>query len=242
MKDGSFLAAWRFRGRDLASSTAGEVAALAEHVNTAIASYGDGWMVHVDAVRRRGVGADRERCHFPDPVSALVDETRRARYTATAEHYETDAVFTLTYTPPGALTKRMERAVVRGRGAMGLIGTGSWAGSSERREIWRDASPRRSVWSGRERRPPTPPPRVPDRAGPHRRRPRPRGVPRLRARRPVLRGRVRAARAASTSGSSPSRGTRTRRGPAWPTRSRGCRFPTGGPSGSYRSHPRRRRK
>ena len=120
MKDGSFLAAWRFRGRDLASSTAGEVAALAEHVNAAVASYGDGWMVHVDAVRREAVGyADRERCHFPDPVSALVDETRRARYTATAEHYETDAVLTLTYTPPGALTKRMERAVVQGRGSDG---------------------------------------------------------------------------------------------------------------------------
>ena len=120
MKDGSFLVAWRFRGRDLASSTVGEVAALAEHVNTAIASYGDGWMVHVDAVRRESIGyADPERCHFPDPVSALVDETRRARYTATAEHYETDAVLTLTYTPPGALTKRMERAVVQGRGSDG---------------------------------------------------------------------------------------------------------------------------
>lgn len=120
MKDGSFLAAWRFRGRDLASSTAGEVAALAEHVNTGVASYGDGWMVHVDAVRREAVGyADRERCHFPDPVSALVDETRRARYTATAEHYETGTVLALTYTPPGALTKRMERAVVQGRGSDG---------------------------------------------------------------------------------------------------------------------------
>ena len=120
MKDGSFLTAWRFRGRDLASSTVGEVAALAEHVNAAVASYGDGWMVHVDAVRREAVGyAPRERCHFPDPVSALVDETRRARYTATAEHYETDAVLALTYTPPGALTKRMERAVVQGRSGDG---------------------------------------------------------------------------------------------------------------------------
>ena len=120
MKDGSFLTAWRFRGRDLASSTVGEVAALAEHVNAAVASYGDGWMVHVDAVRREAVGyAPRERCHFPDPVSALVDETRRGRYTATAEHYETDAVLALTYTPPGALTKRMERAVVQGRSGDG---------------------------------------------------------------------------------------------------------------------------
>ena len=117
MKDGSFLAAYRVRGRDLASSTAGEVAALAGHVGAALAAYGDGWMVHADAVRREAVGyAPRERCHFPDPVSALVDETRRARYTATAEHYETEAVLSLTYTPPPGLVGRLQKAVVAGRG------------------------------------------------------------------------------------------------------------------------------
>ena len=73
-KDGSFLAAWRVRGRDLASSTTGEVAALATHVGAALSAYGDGWMIHADAVRREAVGyAPPERCHFPDPVSALVD-------------------------------------------------------------------------------------------------------------------------------------------------------------------------
>ncbi|PAP79001.1 hypothetical protein B1759_16140 [Rubrivirga sp. SAORIC476] len=117
MKDGSFLAAYRVRGRDLASSTAGEVAALAGHVGAALAAYGDGWMVHADAVRREAVGyAPPERCHFPDPVSALLDETRRARYTATAEHYETEAVLSLTYTPPPGLVGRLQKAVVAGRG------------------------------------------------------------------------------------------------------------------------------
>jgi len=117
MKDGSFLAAYRVRGRDLASSTAAEVAALAGHVGAALAAYGDGWMVHADAVRREAVGyAPPERCHFPDPVSALVDETRRARYTATAEHYETEAVLSLTYTPPPGLVGRLQKAVVAGRG------------------------------------------------------------------------------------------------------------------------------
>ena len=117
MKDGSFLAAYRVRGRDLASSTAGEVAALAGHVGAALAAYGDGWMVHADAVRREAVGyAPPERCHFPDPVSALVDATRRARYTATAEHYETEAVLSLTYTPPPGLVGRLQKAVVAGRG------------------------------------------------------------------------------------------------------------------------------
>ena len=117
MKDGSFLAAYRVRGRDLASSTAGEVAALAGHVGAALAAYGDGWMVHADAVRREAVGyAPPERCHFQDPVSALVDATRRARYTATAEHYETEAVLSLTYTPPPGLVGRLQKAVVAGRG------------------------------------------------------------------------------------------------------------------------------
>ena len=121
-KDGSFLAAWRVRGRDLASSTVGEVAALATHVGAALSAYGDGWMIHADAVRREAVGyAPPERCHFPDPVSALVDETRRARYTATAEHYETESVFSLTYTPPPGLVGRLQKAVVAGRdGASGV--------------------------------------------------------------------------------------------------------------------------
>jgi len=121
-KDGSFLAAWRVRGRDLASSTTGEVAALATHVGAALSAYGDGWMIHADAVRREAVGyAPPERCHFPDLVSALVDETRRARYTATAEHYETESVFSLTYTPPPGLVGRLQKAVVAGRdGASGV--------------------------------------------------------------------------------------------------------------------------
>ena len=48
-------------------------------------------------------------------MSALVDETRRARYTATAEHYETESVFSLTYTPPPGLVGRLQKAVVAGR-------------------------------------------------------------------------------------------------------------------------------
>ncbi|MDT7858203.1 hypothetical protein RQM47_16260 [Rubrivirga sp. S365] len=118
MKDGSFLAGWRVRGRDLASSTASEVANLAAHANTALASLGDGWMVHADAVRRSAVGyAPPERCHFPDPVSAALDGARRDRYTAVGEHYETDAVLAVTYTPPSALAGRLQQRVVKGRGA-----------------------------------------------------------------------------------------------------------------------------
>ena len=120
MKDGSFLAAWRVRGRDLASSTAAEIVALAGHTNDALASLGDGWMVHADAVRREAVGyAPRERCHFPDPVSALLDEARRELYTTAGSHYETEAVVAVTYTPPASSSGRLQQQVVSGRGADG---------------------------------------------------------------------------------------------------------------------------
>ena len=120
MKDGSFLAGWRVRGRDLASSTPGEVVNLAGHVNVALASLGDGWMVHADAVRRDATGyAPPERCHFPDPVSAEIDHARRDRYASVGEHYETEAVITVTYTPPPSLTGRLQQAAVKGQRGRG---------------------------------------------------------------------------------------------------------------------------
>ena len=133
LKDGSFMASWSFRGADLVSSTPREVEVVADHVAAALGSCGDGWMFHVDAVRRPAVGyAERARCHFPDPVTAYVDEVRRAAYTATGggadaggagsapAHYDTSCALHLTYTPPPALLGAVERAVVRGRSTDGV--------------------------------------------------------------------------------------------------------------------------
>jgi type IV secretion system protein VirB4 len=118
LKDGSFLAAWRVRGRDLASSTAAEVVNLAGHANAALAALGDGWMVHADAVRRDATGyAPPERCHFPDPVSRAIDGARRARYAAVGEHYETESVLSVTYTPPAGLASELQKRLVKGRDA-----------------------------------------------------------------------------------------------------------------------------
>ncbi len=129
LKDGSFMGSWAFRGQDLVSSTAREVEVMTDHVAVALGSLGDGWMVHVDATRRESVRyAPRAACHFPDPVTAYVDELRRAAYTSTTAgaaasggaHYDTACTLHLTYTPPAALASRMERAVVtRGADASG---------------------------------------------------------------------------------------------------------------------------
>ncbi|MDT0632950.1 hypothetical protein [Rubrivirga litoralis] len=121
LKDGSFLCGWEYRGLDQISSTPREVDQMTDHVAAALGSLGDGWMVHVDAVRRPAVGyAPRERCHFPDPVTAYIDEVRRASYTSETDHYDTTCTLHLTYTPPAAFMNAVGRAVVKGRGEDGI--------------------------------------------------------------------------------------------------------------------------
>ena len=75
-KDGSFTAAWEYRGPDLHSATREEVGALSHQVNRRLLGLGSDWMLSVDAIRalarplpgrrrgglpRSGDGADRRR-------------------------------------------------------------------------------------------------------------------------------------------------------------------------------------
>ncbi len=54
-KNGSLMAAWVYRGDDQASSTEPQREALSFRINQALSPFGNGWMVHVDAVRRRAM-------------------------------------------------------------------------------------------------------------------------------------------------------------------------------------------
>ena len=51
-KNGSFMAAWLYKGDDNASSTEEQREMVSFRINQALAGLGNGWMVHVDAVRR----------------------------------------------------------------------------------------------------------------------------------------------------------------------------------------------
>ena len=104
-KDGALLAAWRYRGPDLGAATAAELDALAEHVNAALLPMADGWMWHVDALRRPA--HPYAESAFPDPVTALLDEERREAYARdVGRHYETEHVLAVTYLPPPELAAR----------------------------------------------------------------------------------------------------------------------------------------
>lgn len=98
-KDGSFLAAWKFTGQDTASSTPNELAYVSQQFSQAAKRLGTGWMLHVDATRMTKVAyPEREKSHFPDPVSQLLDDTRRKSF-GEAVCYGTTTFLTLTYKP-----------------------------------------------------------------------------------------------------------------------------------------------
>lgn len=109
-KNGAFMAAWLYQGNDNASSTDEQRESVSMRINQALANLGNGWMIHVDAVRRPAANySDRETSRFPDPVTAAIDEERRQLFESLGTMYEGYFVLTATYFPPAlAQTKFVE--------------------------------------------------------------------------------------------------------------------------------------
>lgn len=100
-KNGSFMAAWLYKGTDNSSATDTERNLISFRINQALAKMGSGWMVHVDAVRRPAPNySPRNQSSFPDPVSAAIDEERRRTFESLGNLYEGFFVLTITWYPP----------------------------------------------------------------------------------------------------------------------------------------------
>lgn len=99
-RNGSFMTTFRYRGPDLDSATQYELVAMNARMNNILRRLGDGWFFFVDAHRVPSTAYPSGE-HFPDPVSYLIDEERRAVFESGA-HYETHYYFTLGWLPPKA--------------------------------------------------------------------------------------------------------------------------------------------
>src|SRR5690606_20885709 len=97
-KDGAFQRSARFRGPDLDSATESELVATTARLNNALKRLGSGWALFVDAERR--VAADYPVSEFPEPVSWLVEEERRAGFEEAGTHFESAYHVTLAFLPP----------------------------------------------------------------------------------------------------------------------------------------------
>lgn len=96
-KDGSFLRVARFRGPDLESATEGELVSACARANNVLKRFGTGWALHIEAERREAPGYPKGE--FPDAVSWLVDEERRAAFEAASQHFESRYHLSLTFMP-----------------------------------------------------------------------------------------------------------------------------------------------
>jgi type IV secretion system protein VirB4 len=94
-KDGSFQRTARFRGPDLDSATEAELGAVTARVNNALRRLGSGWALFVEAARRPAAGYPTST--FPDPLSWLVDEERRAAFEAADSHFESAYYLTVQF-------------------------------------------------------------------------------------------------------------------------------------------------
>lgn len=106
LEDGALLAAWNFRGPDMASATHAEMAALSARLNTVL-RMGDGWMVQCDAIRSRAPEYP-EKGAFPDPITELIDEERRQQFLSEGTHYESEYFLALTFLPSEETEERLK--------------------------------------------------------------------------------------------------------------------------------------
>ncbi|HTT79757.1 MAG TPA: transporter [Stellaceae bacterium] len=108
-KDGSLLAAWFYRGPDIASSTDNERNSLTERINRALSRLRGGWSLWVNAARIDAAAyPPASASDFPDSISRLVDEERREAFEREGGHYESEYSIVLSYTPPLRRNSRIE--------------------------------------------------------------------------------------------------------------------------------------
>lgn len=106
-KNGALMAAWIYQGADEESSTEKEKEFTTMAINKAFIPLGNGWMIHIDAIRKPAPGyTQREFSHFPDPLSFSIDEERRTYFDSHGTLYEGYFILTLTYFPPAITEKK----------------------------------------------------------------------------------------------------------------------------------------
>ncbi len=105
-KDGSLMAGFQYAGPDVTAATPAELNVLSRHINDALLPFADDWMLHVDAIRRPASPYPAGK--FPDAVTQLIDEERRAAYRLRAgRQFETEYTLVATHLPPPELLARV---------------------------------------------------------------------------------------------------------------------------------------
>ncbi len=119
-KDGAFQRTLEFRGPDLDSSTASELMGASLRLNNALRRFGSGWCLHVEA--RRAPAPGYPDALWPDALSWLIDEERRAVFEHAGARFEGRYFLTLTWLPPAERQGKLESFLFEGGDGPGAHG------------------------------------------------------------------------------------------------------------------------
>jgi type IV secretion system protein VirB4 len=98
MKNGSLLAGFWYDGPDLESATKEEVESLSAYISRALMRLGNGWMLHVEMMRKPAEGyPDGD---FAEPTNLVIDVERHFCHKKEGNHFETKIALFFTYLPP----------------------------------------------------------------------------------------------------------------------------------------------
>lgn len=111
-KDGAFQRTLVFRGPDLDSSTAAELMGASARLNNALRRFGSGWCLHVEAARLPAPAYPDAQ--WPDALSWLIDEERRAMFESAGARFESRYFLTLTWLPPAERQGKLESLLFEG--------------------------------------------------------------------------------------------------------------------------------
>lgn len=99
-KNGSLTVAFLYRGEDSSVLSNIEQSVNNSHINEAVKMLGDGWLLHIDAVRRESREyTSRSKVFFENDVAKALDEEKRQHFNKTPL-FEGNFILTLTFTPP----------------------------------------------------------------------------------------------------------------------------------------------
>jgi len=111
-KDGSLMAGFLFRGEDAAVSTGAERNYITARVNAYLSRFGAGWSVWTDAARMNSPGyPPPEMSFFPEPITAMIDAERRAKFDQDSAHFETEYAMVVQFLPPSRRDSKIAEMV-----------------------------------------------------------------------------------------------------------------------------------
>ncbi|MCL4153881.1 UNVERIFIED_CONTAM: hypothetical protein GTU68_021350, partial [Idotea baltica] len=100
LKSGALVATWVYEGIDSDTKTNNELNYRVTQLNTVLRRFGSGWMTHHNNIRIPSNAYPRkDKMHFPDEVTANIDEERRMLFESQSINFENRMVVTLTFLP-----------------------------------------------------------------------------------------------------------------------------------------------